>query len=411
MTTSGRIPTILAAALLTGAVSAGVLLLAGGLHAQTPAPDATPPSAPTPAPADNPPTAAGQPAMTAPATAPGMLPATAIPFYAEWAASPHADAKAEPFTHWNKEGSIPAECARCHSTPGFRDYVGADGSTPFKVDQPAPVGTVITCVACHNARASALTRVTFPSGATIDKLGAEARCMTCHQGRESTRSVNAAIDGIDVDKVGPKLAFINVHYAAAGATLYGHQAQGGYEYAGKTYAGRLEHREPYTSCTGCHETHALAVRVNDCAACHKEVTDKASLHMIRTDKIDRDGNGNTSEGVGQEIDHLRGMLLAAIQDYAKTVAGKPVVYDSHAYPYFFIDKNGDGKADKDEAKFPNRYNAWTPRLLKAAYNYQFASKDPGAFAHNPDYTTQLLHDSLADLGSKVKVDLGKAKRP
>ena len=47
--------------------------------------------------------------------------------------------------------------------------------------------------------------------------------------------------------------------------------------------------------------------------------------------------------------------------------------------------NGDGKADKDEAKYPNRYKAWTPRLLRAAYNYQFVTKDPGAFAHNPTY--------------------------
>jgi len=141
------------------------------------------------------------------------------------------------------------------------------------------------------------------------------------------------------------------------------------------------------------------------------VTSKASLHMIRTDKIDRDGNGDIKEGVAQEIDHLRGMLLAAIQDYAKTVPGKPVAYDSHAYPYFFNDKNKNGKADKDEAKFPNRYQSWTPRMLKAAYNYQFVTKDPGAFAHNPNYATQLLQDSLADLGAKVKVDLSKAKRP
>ena len=81
------------------------------------------------------------------------------------------------------------------------------------------------------------------------------------------------------------------------------------------------------------------------------------------------------------------------------------------YPYFFIDNNDNGIADKDEAKFPNKYNAWTPRLLKAAYNYQFVTKDPGAFAHNPTYTLQILYDSIADLGAKVRVDLSKAKRP
>ena len=45
----------------------------------------------------------------------------------------------------------------------------------------------------------------------------------------------------------------------------------------------------------------------------------------------------------------------------------------------------------------NKYAAWTPRLLKAAYNYQFVATDPGAYAHNAPYVLQRLHDSLADL--------------
>jgi hypothetical protein len=127
--------------------------------------------------------------------------------------------------------------------------------------------------------------------------------------------------------------------------------------------------------------------------------------------IDRDGNGNVTEGLAQEVEHLRERLLAAIMDYAKTVPKKAIVYNADVYPYFFVDTNSNGVADADEARFPNRYNAWTPRLLRAAYNYQFVRKDPGAFAHNPIYTIQLLHDSLTDLGEKVRVDLGKAQRP
>jgi hypothetical protein len=93
------------------------------------------------------------------------------------------------------------------------------------------------------------------------------------------------------------------------------------------------------------------------------------------------------------------------------VAGKPIAYTPEVYPYFFVDVNDNGTVDKDEAKFPNRYKAWTPRLIKAAYNYQFVVKDPGAYAHNPTYATDLLHDSLADLGAKVTVDLAKSVRP
>lgn len=398
-----RISKTLAAALLTGGISAAALMLATQLQAQTPPPAAPPAAA---APAAAPPAAA--PSAEAPS---GMIPATEIPFFAEWASSPHADKKGEPFTHWNKEGVIPAECARCHSTPGFRDFVGADGSTAGKIDRPAPIGTVITCVACHNNKTVGLTSVVFPSGKKAEKQGGSAICMTCHQGVESVVSVNAKLKGIADDTIEPKLAFINVHYAAAGAMLFGNGAAAGYEYPGKTYAGRFAHKEPYVTCTNCHATHTLAVKVDDCAACHKEVTNKASLHTIRVGKADRDGNGNANEGVAQEIEQLRGKLLATIMDYAKTVSAKPVLYDSHAYPYFFNDKNGNGEVDKGEAIFPNRYLSWTPRLMKAAYNYQFVTKDPGAYAHNGPYAIELLQDSLADLGAKVKVDVGKAVRP
>ena len=257
---------------------------------------------------------------------------------------------------------------------------------------------MITCNACHNAKTLGLTSVTFPSGFKAENQGSAARCMTCHQGVEFGNSVNAKLAGIADDKVlKPKLEFINVHYAAAGAMLFGTMAHAGYEYAGKTYAGRFAHKAPYVTCTNCHELHTVAVKVNDCAACHKEVTDKASLHKIRTGKADRDGNGDVNDGVAQEVENLRGKLIAAIMDYAKTVNGKAVAYDLEAYPYFFNDSNGSGKIEKAEAIFPNRYKSWTLRLLEAAYNYQFITKDPGAFAHNGSYAIELLQDLLADL--------------
>jgi len=344
-------------------------------------------------------------------TATASIPATEIPFFGDWASSPHADRSAEPFNHWNKEASIPTDCAKCHSTPGFLDFLGADGTPAGVVDHPAPTGTVITCIACHNVKTVGLTSVTFPSGLRVGNLGASAICMTCHQGVESTASVNKAVAGMGDDTVEPKLVFINVHYAAAGATMMGTLAQVAYQYPGKTYAARLAHPAPYTNCTSCHALHTVAVKVEACMGCHKEVTDKASLHLIRVSKTDYDGTGNMNEGVADEIAHMSDRLYAAIQAYAKTVAGKPIVYDAEAYPYFFTDTNGNGVADKDELRVPNQYKAWTPRLLKAAYNFQFVKKDPGAFAHNPAYTLQILYDSIADLGGKVPVDMARLKRP
>ena len=378
-------------------VTGGLIVLALGgssLRAQTPSPAAGPAAA---APASGPPAA---------------LPFTAVPFYAEWASSPHAQHAAEAFNHWNKDGNIPVECAKCHSTPGFQDFLGADGSAPGVVNHPAPVGTVITCIACHNDKTVNLTSVTFPSGLRASGLGdGNAICMTCHQGVESTNSVNKAVAGMGDDTVEPKLEFLNVHYTAAGAMLMGTLAKVGYEYPGKTYAGRLQHQEPYTQCTTCHELHTVAVKFADCGGCHRQVTDQASLRLIRISTTDYDGTGNANEGIAQEVEHQRTKLLAAITDYAKAAAGKPIVYSLEDFPYFFVDTNGNGVADKNETKFPNRYKAWTPRLLKAAYNYQFVTKDPGAYAHNPRYALELLYDSIADLGVKVPVDLSKMVRP
>ncbi len=402
---------------VAGLVAAAVAGGSGAARAQSqaePAPQPAPAAQPG-QPAAQPPRAAEPAEVNALAEKAGaMVPSTSIPFYASWAGSPHAKKDAEAFNHWNTEGAVEAECARCHSTPGFIDYLGADGSAAGVVDHPAPTGTVITCIACHNEKTLRLTSVTFPSGVTVDRLGGEARCMTCHQGRESTDSVNKAVAGLDDDAVSEKLQFINVHYAIAGATLMGDVARGAYQYPGKTYAGRLEHEAPFDTCITCHDMHSTEVRVSDCAACHKEGgSGEAFLHAIRSskDKTDYDGDGNVTEGIAGEVGDLHEKLLAAIQSYARDVAGTPIAYDEHAYPYFFVDKNGNGQADADEAKFPNRYSAWTPRLLRAAYNYQFVQKDPGAFAHNPHYVLQVLYDSLADLGSKTQVAMDGMTRP
>lgn len=386
-----RVSPLLAASLFSGGLAVGIILVGDvALRAQTPPPAETPAS---PAP---------------PATA---LPFTEVPFYADWASSPHARHAAEAFNHWNNDGAIPVQCAKCHSTPGFQDFLGADGTAAGVVDHPAPIGTVITCVACHNSKTVNLNSVVFPSGLKAENLAADAICMTCHQGVESTASVTKAVAGLGDDTVEAKLEFLNVHYRAAGAMLFGTLAQVGYQYPGKSYAGRFQHQQPYTRCTACHETHTVAVKFADCAGCHRTVTDRASLRQIRVSTADYDGSGNADEGLAAEVDNQRNRLLAAITAYARTVAGKPIIYDLESYPYFFVDTNNNGIAEKDKLRFPNRYNAWTPRLLKAAYNYQFVTKDPGAYAHNPTYALELLYDSINDLGSKIPADLGKAVRP
>jgi hypothetical protein len=91
-----------------------------------------------------------------------------------------------------------------------------------------------------------------------------------------------------------------------------------------------------------------------------------------------------TEGMKGEIDTLAEALYAQMQTYAEAHGGA-ITYDAHAYPYYF---GADGKA----------YATWTPNLMKAAYNYQYYQKDPGAFTHNPKYVIQFLIDSIDTLG-------------
>jgi hypothetical protein len=351
----------------------------------------------------------------------------------EWLASPHADHTAMAFNDWNTTNppAVPGACSRCHTTTGYLSYIGATG-TAYATPANQPTGQVITCDACHNEKASELTSVKFPSGLTVDGLGKEARCMMCHQGRESTTSVEAKIKTAapgTVDDSMTGVSFMNVHYLAAGATLYGHEAQGGYEYAdpAKTnidlttkpatgqpaayypdpatglsprlaYESKFTHVASKDACNQCHDVHSLEVKITECAECHVNATGNAvatknDLHDIRMagTTADFDGDGQ-KKGTYYEIEGMRAVLLGAIKGYAQAQFGKAIKYDAATYPYFLLD-------DGSNAKYPN----WSARLLRAAYNYQFSVKDPGAYAHNGKYIIELLYDSIADLNSKAPV--------
>lgn len=340
-----------------------------------------------------------------------------IPFVEEWMGSPHADAEAEAFVHWNEEDpqQIPVECARCHSTPGYRDFVGADGSEAGVVDQPAAVGTVITCVACHNEQTQEMTSVVFPSGVEVTGLGDESRCMQCHQGRASKVQVDEAIADLpDLDTPGEDISFVNIHYYAAAATMYGSVVHGGYEYEGKSYDAKFDHVEGFDTCAGCHNPHSLELRIEECQICHTNVNSREDLADIRMvgSLVDYDGDGDMEEGIAGEIRTLQEMTLQAIQAYASEVAGTAIGYNPGVHPYFFVDTNENGVIEEGEASFDNGYRVWTGRLMKAAYNYQTSLKDPGAYAHGGKYIIQLLYDSIEDLNSAItnQVDLSQARR-
>ena len=347
----------------------------------------------------------------------GEAAGVACPFTEEWSGSGHADAEAEAFVHWDEDdpAEVPPGCAACHSSGGYLDYLGADGSEMWVVDAAAPIGTMVNCETCHNSVTAAADELTipFPSGITVTIEGPAARCAVCHQGRASTQSVDQAIADAgleDMDTASEELGFTNIHYFAAAATLYGTEVEGGYQYEGKSYDAKFQHVEGLDTCVGCHNSHTLELQMETCTECHAGEDPKD--YRLAGSLVDYDGDGNMDEGIYYEIETYQEMLLGAIQAYASEVAGTPIIYDASAYPYFFIDSNDNGQVDEGEAAFPNSYNAWTGRLAKAAYNYQTSLKDPGSYAHNGKYMIELLYDSIESLNEAISapVDLSSAHR-
>ena len=321
-----------------------------------------------------------------------------------WSKSPHANKSAEAFSHWDKDGEIPPNCSVCHSGAGFRSMLGLDGSPKGLPEHPIPAGGVVDCETCHNPGLAEVKEITFPSGVVHPVVGVEAACMTCHQGRESGVDVAEATAQMDDDAVNPEIGFINPHYRLAAATNLGGYGKVGYQYDGKSYTGRFMHAQPIGTCVSCHNPHSLEVKVETCSTCH--FTNDPD--MIRLSHVSFDGSGDTEKGIKSDIAANADKLMATLVDYTRTVIGVPMVYDGGRYPYFFTDANDDGVVDKDAEGKTIAYKNWTPRLLKAAFNWKVVTADPGIHAHNPYYALELLYDSTEDLAKAegMSVDMG-----
>ncbi len=320
-------------------------------------------------------------------------------YIAAWARSGHSDASSSSFSHWNDAGAIPPVCAVCHSGMGFRSLQGLDGSARGLPEAPVPVGGVVDCQTCHNPGLAAITKIAMPSGISHPVDGGEASCMTCHQGRAAGITVSRAVADKAEDVPDAELSFINPHYATAAATLLGGYGGMGYQYPGKDYSGRFLHARPVSTCASCHDPHSLSVAEETCLTCHAS----GKSGDIRIARVSFDGSGDVKKGIRADISANADQLMTMIADYAAQVAGVPLLYDGSRHPYFFADADGDGVADQAEGR-PVAYAAWTPRMLKAAYNWKFVNSDAGIHVHNPHYALELLYDSMEDLSGPMEMD-------
>ncbi len=262
-------------------------------------------------------------------------------------------------------------CVPCHTSAGFLTYLSGGTQTAGFI--PPTQRNFLGCNTCHDSGAPAsslhvrqIASFTFPSGLSTTRGGNSKICFRCHGGRKSKADVDAAIPA------GGVYGFVDAHFLPAAAVLDGPLAQGGYEYAGRSYFYNPYHVD--ASCAGCHMAegpagnwnlggHALsmtsgpALNTTACSsvACHGPVSSF-------------DVRGTNPRGT---LGSLMGMLDAAL-------AAKGVV---KAAPFVF----------------PYFTNITTAAQLRAAYNYKFVYSDPGAYVHNWWYAAQLLYDSLDEL--------------
>ncbi len=333
-----------------------------------------------------------------------------VKIIADWSVSGHADFTGEPFRHFDEDGDVQTSCAKCHSRPGFRDFA-VDGV----VNAAAKLGTKISCGVCHTEEGDgttlfdkpadypAIDNVAFPSGVGKTLGDASNLCMACHQGREAGNTVAATIAATP----GGPHTFINRHYFAAAAILFGTETTAGFEYGDNTYIGQNTFPGHFglNTCIDCHlrgteADHHFLPELADCTLCHQGITTFEDLGLpFGAANIDYDGDG-TGESFQGEIDGLEAVLLTEIQTYAVNVIGDPIIYEAGAYPYFFNDTNGNGLVDPGEAIFPNRYTTFDDKLLAAAFNYH-SGQDPCGDIHNHKYVIQTIRDSIEDLSGVV----------
>jgi predicted CXXCH cytochrome family protein len=297
---------------------------------------------------------------------------------------------------WDADEAVTASCSRCHGgSEGFRFY--AQYGVGLRVQETA---NGLDCATCHTNFGStfdvlAVANTTFPSGIVRNEPGNDNLCSNCHSGR----AAKATVDGVIASN---NLRFSNVHYAPAAGVKLGTATKVGYEYSGKTYAGPLTHMGG-VQCTSCHDPiasqHSFLIEdafQERCRTCHADALGNAqNIRMVHL--ADYDGDNNTTEALKAELDGLADRLLAAM----KATANPKICY-AGSNPYFFIDTNGNGTCDGNEATSANSYKPFTPALLKAAFNYQLEHVEEGAWAHNFKYMGQLLYDSIADLGGNVE---------
>jgi len=308
----------------------------------------------------------------------------------EWGNSRHAVATRTP------SGPSRYNCVRCHTAPGFEDFIEHAGTT----NVPYVTNTVyeaITCAACHDPhdgthphQLRAANIYTLPEGTTVTNVGLGALCMQCHHSRNGSATTNIANYKLGLPTWAGGSSF-GPHDSTAGDMVEGVNAitYGKYIPSGS-------HSAVITNvCVGCHMQpvattdpafgkaggHTFSMtypvgtntfdKVDVCVQCH------GPIEEFNFARKDYDGDGNI-EGVQTEVKNLLNQLSRLLPNSTYRADGNYVA---------------DGLVKTSVSVKTN----WPTKFLNAAWNWQFVNVEGSLGVHNAPYAVGVLKASIADL--------------
>jgi len=290
-------------------------------------------------------------------------------------------------------------CVRCHTAPGFINYVANLGSTNAYFTNV--VYEAINCLTCHDPhnasnphqlRTSTTVAFNGNTGFVVTNAGAGGFCMNCHNSRNGSVSNSIVNYPLDQTTWNGGSSF-GPHDSPQGDMLEG---VNGWTY-GLTLPSSPHANVVSNTCVGCHMqpiastdpaftlagghsmemsyANAQGAKVDVtyvCTQCHGAITN------FNFPVADYDGDG-VIEGVQTEVQHLLNQLSTLLPN--STYQANPNNYVA------------DGLVKTSITTQTN----WPANFLEAAYNWQFVDNDGSLGVHNLAYTVGLLKASIANL--------------
>ncbi|MDD5139180.1 MAG: hypothetical protein PHY43_02840 [Verrucomicrobiales bacterium] len=294
-------------------------------------------------------------------------------------------------------------CVRCHTAPGFRDFIANSVSTNNASGYVTNVVyEAITCAACHDPHDAsnphqlrAANSYTLPEGTTVTNVGLGALCMNCHHSRNGSATNNI----LNYQQSKPTWAngsSFGVHDSTAGDMVEGVNA---ITY-GKVIPSGSHSAVIPDVCVGCHmqpvastnpaygqaggHTYSMTYKVVNagvtntadlvdvCVKCH------GPIEEFNFARKDYNGDG-IIEGVQTEVQHLLDKLSTLLPNST---------YQANASNYV-----ADGLVKTSVSTKTN----WPTKFLNAAWNWQFVNVEGSKGVHNAPYAVGVLKASIGDL--------------